>query len=217
MEMRQEAREFWEGAGAAKTFTHPLDAGLLDTYVPRDVPVLDHGCGYGRLTAELVAAGYADVRGADVSRALVERGRREHPQARLAHCPALPLPFADGSFGAALLFAVLTCVPGSGAQREIVAELGRLVRPGGVLYLSDMPLQSDRRHVARYEEFAGRYGTYGVFETPDGGVFRHHEPDHLHGLVRAHGFVVEAERRDTVATLDGHTAERLQLIGRRQG
>ncbi|MEV5594438.1 class I SAM-dependent methyltransferase [Streptomyces sp. NPDC052496] len=217
MEMRQEARGFWERAGAGKTFTHPLDHGLLDAYVPRDVAVLDYGCGYGRLTAELVAAGYGDVCGVDVSRALVERGRREHPGVRVEHCPGLPLPFEGGSFGAALLFAVLTCVPGSGEQREIVAELGRLVRPGGVLYVSDMPLQSDRRNLERYEAYADRYGTYGVFETPDGGVFRHHEPDHLRGLLRAHGFAVEAERTDTVETLEGHTAERLQLIGRRQG
>ncbi|MFH8349378.1 class I SAM-dependent methyltransferase [Streptomyces sp. NPDC018045] len=217
MEMRQEVPGFWERAGAAKTFTHPLDPGLLDTYVPRDVPVLDYGCGYGRLTAELVAAGYTDVRGVDVSRALVERGGREHPGIRIEHCPGLPLPFEDGHFGAALLFAVLTCVPGSGAQREIVAELGRLVRPGGVLYVSDMPLQRDPRNVARYARYADRHGTYGVFETPDGGVFRHHEPDRLRGLVRAHGFAVEAERTDTVGTLDGHTAERLQIIGRRQG
>ncbi|OKI08240.1 methyltransferase type 11 [Streptomyces sp. CB02923] len=217
MEMPREVLGFWERAGAVKTFTHPLDADLLDAYVPRAVPVLDYGCGYGRLTAELVAAGYADVCGVDVSRALVERGGREHPGVRLVHGPGLPLPFGDGAFGAALLFAVLTCVPGSGAQREIVAELGRLVRPGGVLYLSDVPLQSDRRNLARYGEYADRYGTYGVFETPDGGVFRHHEPDRLRGLVRAHGFTVEAERTDTVATLDGHTVERLQIIGRRQG
>ncbi|MFH9422503.1 class I SAM-dependent methyltransferase [Streptomyces sp. NPDC017529] len=216
MRTRRASHGFWETTGAAKTFTHPLDHGLLDAYLPRDVPVLDYGCGYGRLTAEMVAAGYADVRGVDVSKALVERAGREHPGLRITRCPGPPLPFADGSFGAALLFAVLTCVPGDGAQRDIAAELGRLVRPGGVLYVSDMPLQGDARNVARYEEFASRYGTYGVFETPDGGVFRHHGPGHLHELVRAHGFAVEAERTDTVTTLDGHTAERLQLIARRE-
>ncbi|MEU2788979.1 class I SAM-dependent methyltransferase [Streptomyces sp. NPDC007100] len=215
MRTRRVPHGFWETTGAAKTFTHPLDHGLLDAYLPRDAPVLDYGCGYGRLTAELVAAGYADVRGVDVSKALVERAEREHPGLRITRCPGLPLPFEDGSFGAALLFAVLTCVPGDGAQRDIAAELGRLVRPGGVLYVSDMPMQVDARHVARYEEFAARYGTYGVFETPDGGVFRHHAAGHLHGLVRAHGFAVEAERTDTVTTLDGHIAERLQLIARR--
>ncbi|KAA6222590.1 class I SAM-dependent methyltransferase [Streptomyces albofaciens JCM 4342] len=216
METPRKTQGFWETTGAAKTFTHPLDPELLDTYVPRDVPVLDYGCGYGRLTAELVAAGYADVQGVDVSRALVERGAREHPEARLAHCPELPLPFEDASFGAALLFAVLTCVPEAATQKEIVGELGRLVRPGGVLYVSDVPLQSDRRNLTRYEDHASRYGTYGIFETPDGGVFRHSTPDHLRGLLETHGFTVETERSDTVPTMDGHTVERLQLVGRRR-
>ncbi|RSO16132.1 class I SAM-dependent methyltransferase, partial [Streptomyces sp. WAC 06725] len=58
MEMRPHPQGFWETAGATKTFTHPLDAELLAAYVPRDVPVLDYGCGYGRLTAELGAVGY---------------------------------------------------------------------------------------------------------------------------------------------------------------
>ncbi len=78
------------------------------------------------------------------------------------------------------------------------------------------PLQSDRRNLTRYEGYAARYGTYGVFETPDGGVFRHSTPDHLRGLLETHGFSVEAERSNTVPTMDGHTVERLQLVGRRR-
>ncbi|MFI2188802.1 class I SAM-dependent methyltransferase [Streptomyces sioyaensis] len=207
---------FWETTGSAKTFTHPLDPALLDAYVPRGAHVLDYGCGYGRLTAELAGLGYRAVRGVDVSAALIARGRREHPELDLLRWAGFPLPFEDGAFDAALLFAVLTCVPGDADQTAIAGELGRLVRPGGVLYLSDVPLQDDALNQERYARCAERYGTYGVFETPDGGVFRHHPPERLRGLVRAAGFSVLAERRGSVATLDGRTAERLQLIARRE-
>ncbi|GAU68429.1 hypothetical protein SSP35_07_02310 [Streptomyces sp. NBRC 110611] len=206
---------FWETTGAAKTFTHPLDPELLDAYVPRTARVLDYGCGYGRLTAELAGLGYREVRGVDVSAALISRGRREHPELDLMRWTGIPLPFEEGSFDAALLFAVLTCVPGDEEQSAIVAELGRLVRPGGVLYLSDVPLQGDPLNQERYARFAEWYGTSGVFETPDGGVFRHHPPDRLRGLVRAAGFSVVAERWGSVMTMNGRTAERLQLIARR--
>ncbi|GAA5610362.1 hypothetical protein Spla01_01500 [Streptomyces platensis] len=206
---------FWETTGSAKTFTHPLDPALLDAYVPRGARVLDYGCGYGRLTAELAGAGYRAVRGVDVSAALIARGKREHPELELLHCPGFPLPFGDGAFDAALLFAVLTCVPRDADQTAIVGELGRLVRPGGVLYLSDVPLQGDALNRERYARFSARYGTYGVFETPDGGVFRHHPPERLRGLVREAGFTVLKEREGSVATLDGQTAQRLQLIARR--
>jgi SAM-dependent methyltransferase len=208
------SRDFWETTGAAKTFTHPLDAGLLAEHVPCEARVLDYGCGYGRLTAELVGLGYGRVLGVDVSRALIRRGLSERPELPLAHHATLPLPYQACHFDAALLFAVLTCVPDDAAQRAILAELSRLVRQGGVLYLSDMPLQPDPYHLRRYERHDGD-GAYGVFETPDGGVFRHHPPERLRSLVGDHGFAVAEERTDRVPTLDGRTADRLQLIARR--
>ncbi|MFF3747575.1 class I SAM-dependent methyltransferase [Streptomyces kronopolitis] len=207
---------FWETTGSAKTFTHPLDPALLEEYVPYGARVLDYGCGYGRLTAELAGRGYRSVRGVDVSAALIARGRREHPELDLLRWGGFPLPFEDGAFDAALLFAVLTCVPGDADQKAIAGELGRLVRPGGVLYLSDVPLQDDALNQGRYRRYAERHGTYGVFETPDGGVFRHHPPELLRETVRAAGFSLLAERRGSVATLDGRTAERLQLVARRE-
>lgn len=214
------SRGFWETTGAEKTFTHPLDRDLLSTYLPSpDAAILDYGCGYGRLTAELAARGYRHVRGVDTSRALIERGLREHrapaPALDLRHVPGLPLPDEDATYDAALLFAVLTCVPEDRAQRRIVAELARLLRPGGVLYVSDMPLQNDAFHRHRYDTARHATRTYGVFSTPDGGTFRHHDPDYLRGLLRVHGLAIVEERTDPVPTLDGHTAQRLQLIARR--
>lgn len=211
----QERLGFWETTGSAKTFTHPLDPEILRSRLAPRARVLDHGCGYGRLTAELIALGY-EAEGVDTSRALVERGRREHPEVPLTHCPGLPLPFEDGRYDAALLFAVLTCVPQDAEQRAIVGELARVVRPGGLLHLSDVPLQSDPRNRERYAQYEDEFGAYGVFRTEDGGVFRHHEPEHLRRLLRVHGFAVAEERTDTVGTLGGHSVRRLQLIARRE-
>ncbi|MCZ0973468.1 class I SAM-dependent methyltransferase [Streptomyces albulus] len=86
---------FWETTGAAKTFTHPIDPALLAEFVPRTARVLDYGCGYGRLTAELVGLGYGAVRGVDRSAALIARGRQAHPGLALlrwsgSRCPSRP-------------------------------------------------------------------------------------------------------------------------------
>lgn len=56
---------------------------------------------------------------------------------------------------------------------------------------------------------------HGERGQPDGGVFRHHPPERLRGLLREAGFSVRKERAGSVATLDGRTAERLQIIARR--
>lgn len=215
--VRPDLHGFWERAGATKTFTHALDPALLAAYVPRGARVLDYGCGYGRLTAQLAEAGYAAV-GVDPSHAMVERGRAEHPGVELVHQAELPLPERDGAYDAALLFAVLNCVPRDASQHAAVAELARLVRPGGVLYVSEVPLQSDPRNVLRYEAHASGpdSGPYGTFTTPDGARFRHHTPEHLRALLDGHGFTVTEERTGTAPTLNGHTASRLQLVAHRR-
>jgi SAM-dependent methyltransferase len=66
---------YWETAGAAKTFTHPLHPEWL-AGMGRSARVLDYGCGYGRVMAELGHHGFEDVLGVDISAALIERGRR---------------------------------------------------------------------------------------------------------------------------------------------
>jgi SAM-dependent methyltransferase len=120
------------------------------------------------------------------------------------------LDHGDGSVDVVLLFAVLTCVPSDAGQRELVAELHRVLRPGGLLYLSDLCLQEDQRNRSRYQRFAAKYGTYGVFETGDGAVCRHQTPDWLHGLLA--DFDPVATREITVETMNGHPARATQLL-----
>jgi SAM-dependent methyltransferase len=197
---------YWETAGAAKTFTHPLNPEWL-AGIGRTARVLDYGCGYGRVMAELGDHGFEDVLGVDISAALIERGRRERPGLRFDVIGSPPaIGRTAGSFELVVLFAVLTCVPGDEDQRALIAELRRLLAPGGLLYVSDVVLRSDERNRRRYDP-------RGVFATDDGAVFRHHEPEHLRGLLS--GFELEAERHVEVASMNGNPTAALQLLARR--
>jgi SAM-dependent methyltransferase len=203
---------YWNTAGATKTFTHPLALEWLGG-IDRAARVLDYGCGYGRLTAELAAAGFSDVVGVDVSQTLIGLARQQHPRLRfqvLANPPALEEQ--SGGVDAVLLFAVLTCVPPDSAQRALLDELRRVVRPGGLLYLSDLTLASDERNRSRYAQYRGDL-PYGVFMTGDGAHCRHHDPDHLRELLS--GFEIERERTFTVATMNGNQTPALQIAARR--
>jgi hypothetical protein len=108
---------------------------------------------------------------------------------------------------------VLTCIPTDAGQLELVAELRRLLRPGALLYISDMFIQDDQRNRARYETFAAKYGVYGVFETGDGAVCRHHEPSWTRRLLA--GFDQVASREVSVQTMNGHPAHITQLLVRK--
>jgi SAM-dependent methyltransferase len=206
---------YWDSVGATKTFTHPVNLTWL-AEVDRDAKVLDYGCGYGRVMAELAEQGFRAVSGVDLSPAVITRGRQLRPDLHFDVLASPPrLAYASASFDVVLLFAVLTCIPDSGAQRELVAELLRVLVPGGLLYVSDMLLQEDERNRSRYAAYAQRFDApYGVFATGDGAVCRHHHPIELRALLKDLDFL--DERRIEVATMNGHPSTAMQLLARKR-
>lgn len=216
--MTAEGRQvpYWDAVAATKTFTHPLHLPWLDG-IGRQAAILDYGCGYGRITKELEQLGFADLTGVDTSPAMIERAQHLYPALHFATLdtpPTLPSPHA--SFDAVLLFAVLTCIPADEAQRRLITELDRLLKPGGILYVSDLLLQDDERNRRRYDRYAAQRdnsGCYGVFETGDGAVCRHHSRAWLTTLLD--GFEAVGTRTITVPTMNGHEATGIQLLARK--
>lgn len=206
------AAAYWDQVAEAKTFTHPLNAAWLARRVAPDARILDYGCGYGRVLGDLAALGYANAAGVDRSKAMIERGLREHPELELCVAEGEAAPYPDRSFDLVLLFAVLTCIASDDDQRRLITDAVRLLRPGGLIYVSDMPLQPDARNRARYDAGIERFGVYGVFETEDGGVLRHHPEPHFDTLLA--GF--EAVERETIAihTMNGNPATAIQILAR---
>lgn len=205
---------YWDSIGATKTFTHPVNFTWL-TGVSRKARVLDYGCGYGRVMAELDTQGFSDVSGVDLSPALISRGRQMRPdlQFEVLECPPR-LAHGPASFDVVLLFAVLTCIPDDDAQQALVAELVRVLAPGGLLYVSDMVLQEDERNKVRYAAYAQQFGTsYGVFATGDGAVCRHHHITELRALLK--DLDILDERRVNVITMNGHRSKAVQLLARK--
>jgi SAM-dependent methyltransferase len=204
--------DYWDHIGTGKPFSHPLNLERLRQWLPADPRILDFGCGYGRVLGLLYEGGYQRLLGVDQSPMMVAAARERWPAVvfdRLVSSPHLDLP--DASLDAALLFAVLTCVPTNAGQRAIVAELDRVLRPGGILYISDLWLQDDDRNVQRYRRDEPQYGTYGVFELPEGVTLRHHDPDWIDELT--HAFDPVALDNIQVPTMNGHSARGFQWFG----
>ncbi|MFD3476696.1 class I SAM-dependent methyltransferase [Streptomyces sp. NPDC058695] len=205
---------YWDAAASTKTFTHPLHLPWLDG-IDRHAAILDYGCGYGRTLHDLEQQGFDNLAGVDTSSAMIGRARLLHPTARFTVLGAPPhLPYPDAAFDAAVLFAVLTCIPGEEAQHRLIGELNRVLKPGGTLYVSDYPLQEDERNRTRYDRCADRYDHYGVFETDDGGVFRHHPRSWFSSLLS--GFEALDTRDITVNTMSGHPSKGIQLLVRKE-
>lgn len=98
---------------------------------------LDLGCGVGRFAAELRRRYGADVIGVDPSRAAVREARLHDAAGVFASADALRLPFADESFHYAYTINVLHHLK-RGEQERALAELHRVLKPGGLLIVHEM-------------------------------------------------------------------------------
>jgi ubiquinone/menaquinone biosynthesis C-methylase UbiE len=143
---------------------------------------------------------------------MVSRARREVPNVPISVCGDPPGEHPADSFDAVLLSAVLTCVPGNEDQRAILREVHRVLRPSGVLFLSDFLLHSDARNQARYADSLRRFGTHGVFTGPGGATMRHHDPEHILMLTREFEPIHMAPFAAT--TMNGNSATGVLYIGR---
>jgi SAM-dependent methyltransferase len=204
---------FWNAVADTQIFSHPLNTARFEALVARDARVLDYGCGYGRLCRELRAEGFTNLVGVDTAERMLARAREENPGLALCQVDDARLPFPDASFDAALVFSVLTCVVEDLGQRAVVGEIARVLRPGGVVHISDILIQDDQRNRARYERDEARFGRHGVFEAEPGVVFRHLSRRWVDELME--GFRrIELLELD-VKTMRGNPARAFQLFGER--
>jgi SAM-dependent methyltransferase len=205
---------YWDRVAHERHFSHPLRRDWLDQYLKSPVAkLLDYGCGYGRTLAELSHAGYEHAIGTDFSEAMLRRARREIPDSILVRSDGSDLPFKSGSIDAVLLFAVLTCIPDDNNQRAVLSEVKRVLRSGGLLYISDLLLNNNQRNRERYERDAERYKCYGVFELPEGVVVRHHRKEWIEELTGA--FAPLDYEPFTVTTMNGNPSSAFQYLCRK--
>jgi hypothetical protein len=76
-------------------------------------------------------------------------------------------------------------MPMESEQRGLFAEVRRILRPNGLIYISDLLLNTDSRNVLRYKQFVEQFGRYGVFRLPEGVVVRHHDEEWIRSLTAA--------------------------------
>ena len=119
---------------------------LLAAHGVRARRALDVGCSTGGSTASLAlseAIGADQVIGVDPNRLSIDaarvrsRGLGLADKVRYVHIDAnAALPFRDRSFDLVLAVSVLEFVPTVSGRERLLAELQRLVRPGGHVYVS---------------------------------------------------------------------------------
>lgn len=207
--------DYWNRLGPTKPFSHPANLSRLAELVDLDRRILDFGCGYGRVMGLLHDHGYRNLVGVDPAPRMIAAARQRFPALTFLEVNPTRLPLSDESVDAALLLTVLTCIPSDDEQRRVIREIGRVLRPDGLLYISDLWLQKDERNVDRYRRYQAQYGVYGTFELPEGVVLRHHTRQWIEQLTAQ--FALISVDEIVADTMNGHRAEAFQWFGRKAG
>ena len=129
----------------------PVVRAMIDAAAPGRA--LDAACGTGRHTKYLVEKGF-ETTGIDCSPEMLERARVKVPQARFEPGDLTAIPFAAASFDLALCALALDHAD---VLRTPVAELARVVRPGGRVIIST------------FHPINRQFGGAGFYRDADGG------------------------------------------------
>jgi 2-polyprenyl-3-methyl-5-hydroxy-6-metoxy-1,4-benzoquinol methylase len=164
---------------------------LWATPLARGRRVLDAGCGVGYGTAMLGDAGAAEAVGVDISAAAVEAASDGAPSnTSFLTGDVHALPFDDGRFDLVVCFEVIEHVD---RQDEVIAELARVLAPGGVLALSspnrDVYVRGNPHHVHEYVPQELRAALERCFAHVD--------------LYRQHDWMTSAVLDDAQVAVDG--------------
>jgi ubiquinone/menaquinone biosynthesis C-methylase UbiE len=142
-------------------------------------PAADVGCGPGRITAHLHALG-VDAFGIDLSPAMIDIARRDHPDLRFEVGSMTYLDLADASVDGLVAWFSLIHIPDDEIP-AVLAHFHRVLRPGGALLLGF--------HVGDGQ----RLKTQGYGGHPMNVYVHRRQPDQVATWLRAAGFTVEAQ------------------------
>lgn len=188
--------EAWDLVAMDVDFNLEIDTQEFMRLVPKDTTILDYGCGYGRTCEILSSLGYNKILGVDTSTEMIRRGNLIHPHLTLSKTQGATMQCPDESFGAIVLCAVLTCIPEHQAMKDVLSEIERVLKPGGILHMVEFSNETSKTFVSNL------------------GITMHHqEPSELRSLVSA--FTELKFEVIQTKTMGGNTAKAVSYFGQK--
>ena len=146
--------------------------------------LLDVGCAAGELAALAMSRGWR-VDGVEREPALAEAARTRAVAVHLLDFDVAPLPWERATFDVAIAGEVIEHLVDTD---HLLAELARVVRPGGILIVTTPNLASFENRVRL---LFGRYPMWMDHRVAGAGHLRYYTPRVLRAQLATHGFRVE--------------------------
>jgi ubiquinone/menaquinone biosynthesis C-methylase UbiE len=188
---------FW----AARAYEDACDRIALRALLPpTGERLIEVGAGFGRLAGEYL--GYGEVVLLDSSEVHVEAAREalgHDPRCAVVLGDAQALPYADGFFDTAVCVRVLHHFDDPG---PVLAELGRVVRPGGALVL-EFANKRNLKAIARHLLGRQSWSPFDLGAVAYKPFHFDHAPVTVRRSLRAAGFSIRRVRAASLFRLPG--------------
>ena len=135
--LRQVTGELIRPGGLALT-----DRAMAHCVLPKGAKVLDIGCGTGATTEHLIQRYQLEAVGVDPSPTLIACGLKRNPSLSLIEATGQDLPFSEGEAEGILAECALSVM---GDTRKVLTEFSRILKPDGVLILTDVYARNPAR------------------------------------------------------------------------
>ncbi|MBA4358886.1 MAG: hypothetical protein C0405_14295 [Desulfovibrio sp.] len=128
----------------------------VDRYVKPGQSLLEVGCGMGRVFKHYYLQGRSMI-GLEYDPGCLRQLRAENPAFPLLQADARALPIQDASLDMVMAFGVVSSI--EKGNLDVLSEIGRVLRPGGLICASvacDTPLRRLQNLVGNLGDLAGR-------------------------------------------------------------
>ena len=169
------AQEYWNEIGSKKDFEDPVYLDKLSTFLSPTSQIVEYGCGYGRMLNILKSGGYEYLLGFDFAPNMIARGRKENPDLDLRLLEKSgEIPCNDESIDAVMMSTVLCCMIDTKEQVRLMAEIQRVLKKKGILYITDFLVCEHPRYQEKYARGVHEFGEWGIYTTNENLTVRHY-------------------------------------------
>ncbi|MCD6454862.1 MAG: class I SAM-dependent methyltransferase [Candidatus Aminicenantes bacterium] len=204
--MRLNNLEIWK---KGRPYSAPLPSINNLEGLPRTAPLLDIGCGYGRLLNHLRIMGFNNLYGVD----FITEPLHSINYAKVVAANAEALPFKEKVFMGTFLVGVLSNILEDEKRKKVFLEASRISKENGILFVSAFAI--NRYYKEKYEAGIKEFGKYGIFRSNSGGIFRHVSEKEIKELISGAGFKIIKFQKLPFTTMHGNPAEGFVITARK--
>lgn len=165
-------------------FTTPLPDFAAYNF-PKNISILDLGCGYGRVLKHCYQQGYKNLTGIDISKKLIERAKTTCEHAKLHVGEITDLSGLD-KYDLIMLCGVIEYIVTNEDRYHLVSEIKNHLNPKGKVLLETFLLDPTDDF---YQKSFENGFPYGTIQLNSGLVLRHETAKEIDTLFKNSGFI----------------------------